>query len=172
VQWSHQAGTELVESMLLDVHAASSQMVWAVGRLGIVYRTVNGGATWVKIAGPGDGLCAENDINRVYAMPDGTVWLSGDQNCLTGTSNGLETDRTKIKWVERGKDLPVQYLDGMGLQFADRFGEANLGWWTGHHFGSSPLGYLYITQDGGKTWSQLPLPDNRGFMNLAFVPNP
>ncbi|MFM8320449.1 MAG: YCF48-related protein [Chloroflexota bacterium] len=167
VQWVQQLGPDRVDEMPIAIHAASNSVVWMVGKNNMIFRTLNGGQTWERIP---NELCPANDVNRVYADSENRVWIAGDGSCLWHSDNAT-APLEAIQWHQHYASPTLLYLWMMGIQFAGRYGEPNLGWATNLMEGSHEVGHLFRTLDGGQTWQDMPLPANTGFWNLAFVPN-
>jgi photosystem II stability/assembly factor-like uncharacterized protein len=81
--------TSGTSALLQAVHAASSQVVWAVGHRGVVLRSTNGGDRWDRRPIPsGDSL----EFRDVHAINADTAWIlsagNGTASRIYRTTNG------------------------------------------------------------------------------------
>lgn len=106
---------------------------------GIVYRTQDGGQTWVpQIATETQGLLSAQFINKheAWVVP---TWKSAEGNLLRFTQEGLR----RVSTGDRAGETPLSIF----------FVDAQNGWLItslGMNFSR-----LYHTTDGGETWSKL-----------------
>jgi photosystem II stability/assembly factor-like uncharacterized protein len=129
---------------LRGVSAASDTVGWASGNKGTVVRTVDGGATWTRVAVPdADGL----DFRDIEAFsPDAACILAigpGDKSRIYRTGDGGRT------WV-----LQFTNPDSRAFYDAVAFWDAK----TGVAVGDPVDGRFTIirTTDGGRTWTPVP----------------
>lgn len=129
------------------VHTVSSNTCWIGGSKGTVLKTTNGGNSWstFKITGA-DSL----DFRDIYAF---------DKQTAIAMSAGLaEEGKARIYRTENGGEAwSVVYQTTQSGVFLD-----GIDFWDknkGICVGDPTEGHLFVitTQDGGKTWSELPL---------------
>lgn len=123
------------------VDMASATAGWAVGEQGVIIRTTDGGANWVRCT---SGSTANLlDVDFVDAS---VGWAVGSGATLLKTSNGGST------WVRQ--TLPQgEFRQIHGVSFVDR----NNGWVCGDSMTSGDGAWdLYIarTTNGGATWTR------------------
>jgi len=167
IQWQPQdSGTT---SRLRGVSAVSPQVAWASGANGTLLRTVDGGATWTKLAPPAGA--EKLDFRDIDAFSDRVAYAlsigSGDTSRIYKTSDGGAT------WtLQFANTDPKVFLDAMAFRDADR----------GFAFSDSVDGRFVIlaTSNGGSTWERIPadrlpaaLPDEGAFAasgtNVAVI---
>ncbi|MGE0866814.1 MAG: WD40/YVTN/BNR-like repeat-containing protein, partial [Vicinamibacterales bacterium] len=156
-------------SRLRGVSAVSPQVAWASGGNGTLLRTVDGGATWTKLAPPAGA--EKLDFRDIDAFSDRVAYAlsigSGDTSRIYKTSDGGAT------WaLQFANTDPKVFLDAMAFRDADR----------GFAFSDSVDGRFVIlaTSNGGSAWERIPadrlpaaLPDEGAFAasgtNVAVV---
>ncbi len=144
---------------LIDVHAVTADIVWAVGTGGTVAITINGGKSWVR-TGPPAGLL---HVNGVCALDGKRAWIAVDSYSLFYTSDGGFT------WTEQHKDYTdVPGLSGayLGVTAMDE----NNAWVVG--INSPQMQHRPIvlhTADGGKKWADQSSPANAWLRRVSFV---
>lgn len=118
-------------SMVTAVRLADSQTGWAGGN-GWVAKTTNGGKSWA-IVYKGSGT-----VKQIFALNHSDVWVALNQG--GNVSKILHSNDGGQHWVSVGTAPNNAFL----------------------HFNSATtaLSGNYLSQDGGKTWRQLPIPDN------------
>jgi photosystem II stability/assembly factor-like uncharacterized protein len=140
--WVLQSGQ--TAERLRGVSAASDTVAWASGNRGTVVRTVDGGATWARLAVPG---ADELDFRDIEAFGAGTAYVlaigPGDKSRIYKTEDGGGS------WV-------LQYTNPDARAFYDAiaFWDAK----TGIAVGDPVDGRSTIirTLDGGRTWTPVP----------------
>ncbi|MBT8343016.1 MAG: hypothetical protein HKP58_02080 [Desulfatitalea sp.] len=111
--FSKNSGTVVGDPFLFDVAAIDPQTAWAVGIDGQVIRTINGGASWVKV----NAGASMTPFFCVAANPEGAIAIGGNGTFLISTDKG-------VSWEKPVFDPPVDYgwiygLTGRGgSQFA------------------------------------------------------
>jgi len=143
VDW--QAQVSGTTARLRGVSAVSAQVAWASGANGTLLRTVNGGATWAKLAPPAGAEKLDfRDIDAVservaYALSIG----SGDTSRIYKTRDGGAT------WdLQFANTDPKVFLDAMAFRDAEH----------GFAFSDSVDGQFVIlnTTNGGASWQRIP----------------
>lgn len=148
------------------IHFATALIGYAVGAGDVIIRTVDGGATWAAMTatGSGDGLNTVHcfDANRVIvgtdsAVSDSPVYMSFDATA-SWTTIVLGLGIAATDTVEH-----LAFLDDGMTGFLIKNSAA-------------PLGALYRTIDGGRSFKEIDTPDNSGLTfvhichrNLAYV---
>jgi photosystem II stability/assembly factor-like uncharacterized protein len=121
---------------LLVIHAVSSEVAWAVGDVGQVVVTVDGGLNWVSRPVNGAG-----NLRGLFAF-DGELSVVADD-----TGNFWRTTDGGLNWVQvhTGAGRSIN-----GIHFFD----AETGWALGDPVGSQFV--ILETTDGGLTWIPSP----------------
>ncbi|MDI6841009.1 MAG: YCF48-related protein [bacterium] len=122
---------------LWSVSALNANEACAVGCMGTILRTEDGGNNWVY-ENNGDILC------RIHAVDSSHIWACGLNSLLIRSENGGNS------W-----EVMTDSGFGYGLTFPDFrdvfFLTPDIGWIGG-------VGGLYHTRDGGQTWETKPYP--------------
>lgn len=122
---------------LMDVAFLDANTGWVVGHTldtqdAIIFRTDNGGTTWVRQAISG---ASPDGLNGIFIKSQTELWAVGDQEVILHTTNGGNT----WTWVDSG----LRYAYNLN---AVTFASDNEGWIMGQ------LGTTLHTTDGGLTW--------------------
>jgi photosystem II stability/assembly factor-like uncharacterized protein len=127
---------------LRGVSAVDDRTAWASGSKGAVLRTLDGGATWTRVAVPGEETTDFRDIEAFG--PDDAVVMGIDRPAMIfRTRDGGKT------WARTyHDDSPGIFLDGFAF-FDAKHGLAVGDPMDGRFF-------LIATADGGDTWTPLP----------------
>ena len=139
--WTPQ--TSNVLSTLRGVSAVSDRIAWASGSGATVLHTIDGGATWQKVAVTTDRV----DFRDVDAIDAETAYLLSIGK--GATSRIYKTVDAGATWTALlVNDDPQVFLDAMSF-------------WDATHgivIGDSIDGqfYLLTTSDGGRTWTRVP----------------
>lgn len=133
-----------VTARLRGVSAVSDRIAWASGANGTVLRTLDGGATWQKLAVP----AAERlDFRDVEAHSDRLAWLlsigPGESSRIYRTADAGGTWDLQFQNTD-----PQVFLDAMEFWDDSR----------GIAFSDSVDGrfVIFVTGNGGRTWSRVP----------------
>lgn len=152
------------KTRVFKVSVLSPRIAWALGanRFGSttaeVYRTLNGGRTWRSASIPAPEVSAVSFINSREG------WLIAFLGAYTG-KHAVEIYRSTDgggSWSKVANATPDDASSGLpfhGAKTAITFLNPTRGWITGMFFAPGSF-YLYVTQDGGRTWRQqnVPLP--------------
>ncbi len=119
---------------ILGISALNPQTAWAVGGDGfLVFRTDDGGASWLHQLSPG-GL---GDANEVSAVNTQVVWVAVD-NFVERSTNGGQS------WATA--NMPY-YTMGVSAVDVEEAWAVSTGGYTG-------TGSIWHTSNGGDTWEQ------------------
>jgi photosystem II stability/assembly factor-like uncharacterized protein len=139
--------TFLMGKTFNDVSAVDSQCAWAVGSTklgGVLYRTLDGGRSWIRLPAPGGSLPTMSQ--GVKAVSRDMAWVVGAINTIALTRDG------GVTWLEfNGKfddQHPITFTAVAALD--DR-----RAWAVGYYDPNSPAGAF--TTDGGATWTLMDL---------------
>lgn len=80
VTWTQVPG---VSAQFADIAFADADHGWAVGRLGAVVATTDGGKTWVT-----QPTRADRDLWRIQVVDSKTAWIEGEAGTVLATGNG------------------------------------------------------------------------------------
>jgi photosystem II stability/assembly factor-like uncharacterized protein len=148
---------------------------WVLGRNGgaietVLYRTVDGGASWTKEPGSTTGSNGGQQVIGFTSAADG--WR---QQFATG-SNGPSLLETTADGGASWTELPQASTNG-GCEFAlDAFANPADGYAApglGEAFGAPPpQSFLWRTVDGGRSWTPFSLPRPPGVTGVATDDDP
>jgi photosystem II stability/assembly factor-like uncharacterized protein len=133
-----------IDLALRAVHAIDASTIVAVGDLGTILRSTNGGASWASISsGTTERL---GQVSFVDAM---NGWIAATNGLL------LKSEDSGATWTAKNPGIPTHFRD---VCFVDQ----NTGWAGGSEWGPVTLeGHIIKTTDGGETWeSQLAVSGN------------
>jgi photosystem II stability/assembly factor-like uncharacterized protein len=147
------------------VSGYSSMVAWAaVWGNGDLFRTLDGGETWEKVATVG-GL---NDLDDMCAVSADTVWVVQNHS---GESGGtifhvrLQDGQSVVDSFNPASNYTYE-----GLACADDQEVAVVGFRSVGSDPSLPAGVIVSTKDGGQTWFNQPVPVNDAhFWKVSFV---
>ncbi len=149
-------GRIAIEETLFGVVALSPDTAWAVGDLGVIIHTSDGGATWKRERVPeenfNDTELPDRIFNAIEFSTPESGWITGEFGTL------LRSRDAGMTWQgERQLDGAVEdiYLIGM----------ANTGELLSYACGVG--GVAIRTQDGGVTWTTLRVPTGAGLYDIA-----
>jgi photosystem II stability/assembly factor-like uncharacterized protein len=137
---------------------ATSITGWVTGSAGSIAHTTDGGATpW---NGQTSGVNVE--LTRADAVDASTAWAVGDQGRIVNTTNGGAT------WVTQSNILPaLQSNDDLrGVDFID----TNSGWVVGRRSGTSTIGVIARTTNGGNSWTSQTIGTDESIVDVDFQP--
>ena len=143
LQWSGGALTQLY-----GIAAIDSRTAVAVGNLGIIWRTTNGGQSWSQVPHP-----------SVSVLSD--VQFKGRIGTAVGNNRAVLRSRDRgATWVNRSPDLPFP-ASLMSGSFAD----GKNGWAVGFDQ------VVVHTTDGGHTWTSQTVPGSQevNFLSVSVV---
>lgn len=131
---------------------------WAVGDDGVIWHSIDGGATWERQK---SGTRAS--LRSVHFLTPYTGWAVGRQDQPGGTSVGvmLRTTDGGFNWEEVGTNV----LPGL---HAVRFFDEKNGMLCGDGSDAFPGG-MFATADGGRTWAPVAGPRVPGWRAMDFV---
>ncbi|MBV9758992.1 MAG: hypothetical protein JO340_00365 [Acidobacteriaceae bacterium] len=149
-----------------DMHRVSISDGWALVGEHIVW-TATAGQNWVDITPP---LTAGQTIDKVYFLDSSRGWVllhSADGTGLPAIAVAATEDEGKT-WSQRSFTADAFLLQGYaGGDFS--FADDKHGWMIVGKMSSSAASRadLFVTTDGGKTWTVLPIPPING--RIQFV---
>ena len=123
---------------------------WAVGAMGTIMKTIDGGQHWQHIK-----LNSDADLNRVQFINKNEGWASGGRIRMGATNASMRHDqRGGFAYIyhtkDGGKTWECQFAERGRHLFALDFVNENIGYAGGER------GFLMKTTDGGKHWNVLP----------------
>lgn len=151
--WCHQ-GTGLTPlfqgepgDVLLDVDVSpDARRIVAVGELGMLVESLDGGASWVRRA-----TRTSQDLHAVQLQDDGTVVAVGDGGTVVLVDGGAVLSTA---WLGPNESLRGVHLDDEGF---------------GHAVGTG--GWVLQTEDGGLTWDALHIGVARDLWAVDHLPD-
>lgn len=127
---------------LYGVHMADDNTAYAVGNLGAVVKTTDGGRSWQRLAVPVNAV-----FRRCFFISREEGWVvGGTTRLLSAGSAGVV-----LHTSDGGKSWDVSYPGTSGSLFDVRFLDAKRGWVCGAS-NDQMDNSLYATTDGGKSW--------------------
>lgn len=148
----------------LCAHPANLDTFWAGVEIDGVYRSNDGGNTWVPASSSTGGLSSQ-DIHGLAFVPGNPGQL------LASTNNDVNVstdDGATWRPLGLGRTLPLPYFRGM-MSLADNPTELLLGNGNGP---PGSAGLIVRSLDGGHTWdaSEMPAQSNSTIWNFAVHP--
>lgn len=146
----------------------SKNIGYAAGTRNAVYKTTDGGTTWTSISpfpslnnGPTGFPNSSITYTEVYAVDDNTVFLTGNMFTNVGVRRVYKSTDGGTTWVDITSNIPALSASGnlVGLLFHD----------ANHGYVSSGA-TLFVTNDGGITWTMDISPASGNFETIAFAP--
>lgn len=184
-QWAVQYGAV----RLYSVSIASPTTAWVCGNPGTIFKTTNGGATWVSQT---SGTSAQ--LNSIYFTDANTGWAVGDSGLVLKTTNGgsawlrqtsgtslflnrvqflntntgwaLSRYNTILRTTNGGTSWQSTNTGGAYEKAGMSFVSSTAGWISGDH------NQILKTTDGGFTWAPQsnPFSDSTGVLtSIHFV---
>jgi len=147
---------------LNDVHFINSLDGFAVGAMGLILHTSDGGKTWIK-----QQKLTDYSLSEIFFVNENEGWIAG------GRIRSAETNEL-MRHDERGGDGIILHTENSGatweIQFANRgaylfgifFTDNENGWAVGEG------GLLIHTADGGNLWSLLPTTGTTKWLNGVY----
>jgi photosystem II stability/assembly factor-like uncharacterized protein len=136
---------------------------------GILYRTGNGGITWSSNAVPfGAALIQFQNGDYGRALADRGASAGSEAVELFQTSDGGAT-WTSIFHDDPGLPGSSDSLPQAGIKNGMTFIDGQTGWVTGFLPADGDV-YLYVTHDGGVSWSQQSVPLQAGYEAYQYLP--
>jgi photosystem II stability/assembly factor-like uncharacterized protein len=136
---------------------------------GMLYHTSDGGLTWTSVAVPfgGANLQFLNESTG-RALADRGAGMGSNSVEMYQSSDGGEN------WISVFNNDPTRpdssgSLPLGGIKNGMTFLDANTGWVTGTRPVDGEI-YLFVTHDGGATWSQQFIPLPMGYESYQYVP--
>lgn len=120
----------LVTNSLFDIFFVNTQKGWAVGKLGMIVATVDGGAYWET-----QMRITDSSLRGVYFANEGEGWVVGDYGTVLYTENAGQV------WMSQESGTENNLRD---VYFFD----SNRGLVVGEQ------GIVLITVDGGNDWNE------------------
>jgi len=157
-----------------SLHVLNTNTAWLLAPgvdffSGTLYRTSDGGITWSFNPVPfGGGFLQFLDASTGRALADRGAGAGSEAVEIFQTSDGGAT------WVSVFHNDPSQpgSTDSLplgGIKNGMTFLDANTGWVTGSIPADGDV-YLYVTHDGGVSWSQQGLPLPAGYAAYQYMP--
>jgi len=136
---------------------------------GKLYRTTDGGLTWTSFDVPFGGKNIQFlDASTGLALADRGAGMGSDSVEMFQTSDGgatwLSVFNNDPNRPDSSGSLPLGGIKN-GMTFLD----ANTGWVTGTRLVDGEV-YLFVTHDGGASWSQQSIPLPAGYESYQYMP--
>jgi len=175
-------GTRDLDTNLFGVAALSASDAWTVGDLGMILRTKDGGSSWQKVtfdaATFGDDNVPDRILNAVVFASPTEGWIGGEFATLARTHDGGETWTGTRQITGAPSDLYLFDVSGAaggaaavglaggvlvsnadGSEWTSKSVDTTAGLftisWRGQNgIAAGDRGVLYVTSDGGTTWSE------------------
>ena len=142
---------------LLGVYFVNAQNGWAVGEFGTILHTSDGGVHWqAQQSGEADLL-----LEGVRFLDEKRGFVVGEFGTILTTSDG--GNRWTSLFEKEGEILDIEALEKLkptiySLDFQDKIGVAvGVG------------GYILRSQDGGRTWKDIPSPTSNHLYRVKFI---
>ena len=135
--------TGLVDELICDASFPDPQNGWAVGIVGTIIHTADGGKTWER-----QQSGTQKHLFTVHFPDKNNGWAAGDVMTLIHTSDGGKTWEPQAVQEMGDENVFASEVIYNGIFFHD----ANEGWLVGE------FGAIYRTTDGGQKWEYHPCP--------------
>ncbi len=131
------------DNHLFKIQFLNKNLGWAIGNMGTILHTVDSGKTWSSQREPED-----INLHDVCFVDENNGWVAGEFGRILYTSDGGKT------WVQQKPQALFanendQWADTPLALYGVKFIDTQRGWVAGMD------GILLMTEDGGKTWSDL-----------------
>ncbi|MGB4843189.1 MAG: YCF48-related protein, partial [Ferruginibacter sp.] len=139
------------------IQMASRLIGYVAGNRNSIWKTIDGGATWTDVS-PVPSLSANMNYTGLQALNTDTVFATGNgfpAKVIYRTTDGGAT------WVDITNNLTSLgggNINGINMHNVDS------------GYAVSPGGYLFITNNGGASWTLDIAPTGNLFTAIAFVP--
>lgn len=141
-----------------QIEFPSRQIGYVAGNRDTIWKTIDGGVTWSKLPLPTPGVTPQITYTSMFALDNNTVFLTGNgfpRKVIFRTMDGGST------WTDITNNIIA--LGGGNLNGV-LFHDINNG------YAISPGGVMYVTTNGGASWSIDIAPTSSLFNTLAFAP--
>ncbi len=136
---------------LNDMYVFDENTAIAVGKMGTIIKTTDGGMSWYKYESN-----STSELNSVFFINNNTGWAGGYTNTLCKTIDGGKTWKTQIF---------NKFPESVSLHVSDLyFTDENKGWISGG-------GFIYSTTDGGESWIEMETAPEWGAERIQFFNN-
>lgn len=143
-----------INAILMDLSFPSSQVGYAVGWSGSIYKTTDAANNWVKLTLPG------NLTSRNY---NGCYFWSDTEGIVVGGNEANDAIQTIIKTSDGGQSWNI-VKDNIGPWLHQvEFISPSIGYASGDN------GTLLKSTDGGNSWSALSVPGNLQSRHLSDI---
>ncbi|MDP1621874.1 MAG: YCF48-related protein [Bacteroidales bacterium] len=134
---------------LAEIHVFDENTAIAVGNIGTIIKTTNGGISWDM-----QESNTQEYLNSVFFIDNNTGWAVGNNKVLLKTTDGGTSWTTIVIDPD-----PYTFWNLYSIFFIDE----NIGWMTGS------TTHTYKTTDGGMTWSPLIYAPEYGGQDIQFI---
>ena len=143
------------------VFFTDEQRGWAVGSKGVLLRTEDGGARWTARPRP-----SEDALQDVFFTDEAHGWIVCERSIYAPMRKD-EARTYLLKTTDGGESWRrVDVLAGADVDIVlarVRFADSEHGWVFGE------MGALYVTADGGSTWTRRRVPTRHLLLGASFI---
>ncbi len=126
----------VLRNPLRDVFFRDTQEGWAVGERGTIIHTTDGGKTWIHVDSK-----TQHDLHSITVTKE-ICWVAGDWGTLLRSMDGGKSFEIQPAFFGNRSIKAVHFIDtAHGWCITSAIPDAH-----------QPAGYIYRTQDGGRTW--------------------
>ncbi|MFH0991901.1 MAG: YCF48-related protein [bacterium] len=118
-----------------DIFFADANTGWMVGDAGAIYKSTDGGLTWVE-----SNVGVSVRLRKIFFLDANTGWLAAEKRSVFKTTNGGST------WTQ----ITLPTTDTTRITYSVFFQNAQKGWAV---CGKSSASDIFVTTDGGATWT-------------------
>ena len=129
----------------------------------VIYRTIDGGNTWALLSDPALPIPLSNLFSYTPSGTNGfdaigdTIWIPVDTRILKSTDRGESWTSTSIGVFHH-------------LIYSLAFESASKGIFLTDNYPYEWATRAYLTQDGGESWSEIPVPDVPSAVSIEHIP--
>jgi len=146
--WERQ-GTDVLQGVdVINVWAIDQQNAWVVCSGNKIFRTIDGGATWLPVLTP--VIPGDPQLSGISILDNNIIWVSGDQGTVYHSFDaGNSWAVFDTSFFHSGMMQGVLAITDQVIYVAGEFNTAD-----------GPYGFFARTLNGGITWDSISLPGN------------
>ncbi len=147
--WERQGDSAMFQGIdVINVWAIDQQNAWVVCSGNKIFRTIDGGATWIPILNPvipGDPM-----LSGISILNNTTIWISGEHGTVYHSSDaGNNWTVYDSSFFHNGLMQGILAITEQVIYVVGQFNTAD-----------GPYGFIARTLNGGITWDSISLPGN------------
>jgi len=147
--WERQGNQAMFTGVdVINVWAIDQQNAWIICSGNKIFRTLDGGTTWIPVQAP--AIPGDPELSGISVIGNTTIWISGDLGTVYHSSDAGNT------WTV----YDSSFFHSGGMQGILAVTE-RIVYVVGHfNTGAGDYGFIARTLNGGVTWDSISLPNN------------